>query len=261
MAKAKTVTIPTTHEEAMVYFNTEHHLREVEHCPDMPNNYISIGQRVEVGSLKECTVVGFLFNKAVVIHYLSIGRDVPPNTYTYSVFPWHSAYPIQAEVTSFAKKATLSSYSSTNVDGLIFKVLHFGVNFETSFQREYSWTQTDKDNLIDSIMNGIDIGRFVFVKQPYPLDDLIIDGKQRLSTIVDFYLGKFPYKGKYFYELSRTDRRLFEEHATTKAELPENTPKLMMLKIFLEVNRGGVPVSEEHLATVQKMYDEELLNG
>lgn len=265
MTKSKVQSVkvetPTTHEEAMIHFNKEFYLHDAVHSPEMPVDYLQVGQRVEVGALDNCTVVGFLFNKLVVVHHLARGRDIPPDTYTYGVFSWHGVYPLNLAAISIGKKSELNSYSSTSVDGLIFKVLHFGVNFSPIFQREYVWSQEDKDNLIDSVMNGIDIGRFVFVKQPYPLDDLIIDGKQRLSTLVDFYLGKFPYKGKYFYQLSKQDRRLFENHPATKAEMVENTTKLKMLKVFLEVNRGGVPVTEEHLATVQKMYDEELLNG
>lgn len=91
------------------------------------------------------------------------------------------------------------------------------------------------------------------------LQIVIIDGKQRLSTLIDFFLGKISYKGIYFHELSIRDRQNFLMLQTSYCELPENTSRLKILRVFLEVNTGGVPVAPEHLTKVEAMYQEELL--
>ena len=54
------------------------------------------------------------------------------------------------------------------------------------------------------------IGTFILVKVPYnkelPYMYEIIDGKQRLATIIEFLEDRFTYKGAYFSDLSLSDR-------------------------------------------------------
>src|SRR5689334_18410826 len=60
------------------------------------------------------------------------------------------------------------------------------------------WSDTDKAYLIDSILNGFDIPKlymadFTFADSPLNVKKLpyaIIDGKQRLEAILDFFDGK-----------------------------------------------------------------------
>jgi uncharacterized protein with ParB-like and HNH nuclease domain len=64
------------------------------------------------------------------------------------------------------------------------------------YQRDLVWSLEDKVNLIDSIYNDIEIGRFAFIKTDYSKNNFdfdkdfyweILDGKQRISAIIDFF--------------------------------------------------------------------------
>lgn len=101
------------------------------------------------------------------------------------------------------------------IESLLFKHLSEfgGIDFMPPYQREYVWTDSDKEQLLDSIFMGSDIGKFTV----RVLDDVewferqlsyeIIDGKQRLMTLLNFYLNRFPYKGFYFDVLPRWAHR------------------------------------------------------
>ena len=77
------------------------------------------------------------------------------------------------------------------------------------YQRDYVWELSDKQLLIDSIFNNIDIGKFAFIHLDYKTWNKtgyayeILDGKQRLKTIIDFYENRFSYKGIYYNDLSK----------------------------------------------------------
>ena len=48
----------------------------------------------------------------------------------------------------------------------------------------------------------------------------IIDGKQRLSTLVEFYENRFQYEGKYFTDLGFEDRHQFTSFNIVFGETP-----------------------------------------
>ena len=58
------------------------------------------------------------------------------------------------------------------------------------YQREKRlWNPTEKMDLIDSILRGIDIPKLYFFKAPDTNIYEVVDGQQRLWTIWDFYDG------------------------------------------------------------------------
>lgn len=152
-------------------------------------------------------------------------------------------------------------FINSNIESLIHKHYYFGVDFNPDYQRGYVWTQEDKELLLDSIFKNIDIGKFVFIR----LSDAewmkrnfgyeILDGKQRLSTLIEFYENKLSYKGKYFNDLSGKDKGVFRNHMVSVAEVNE-TDKKTVLKYFLMLNRTGKAMDETHLKAVEDMLSE-----
>ena len=64
------------------------------------------------------------------------------------------------------------------------------------------WDIEDKVKLIDSIFNNIDVGKFAFIKVPYKDNSPsyeCLDGKQRVTALIEFYEGRFEYKGLKYY--------------------------------------------------------------
>ena len=106
--------------------------------------------------------------------------------------------------------------------------------------------------LIDSIFNNIDIGKFAFIHLDYKKWDEtgygyeILDGKQRLNAIIEFYENRFPYKGVYYNDLSGRDKRIFKNHSIVQGEVSE-TERKDVLKYFLMLNRTGKVMDQKHL--------------
>lgn len=230
-----------------------------------PSYFFGVGDKVSYGCLKESVVEEVLYDGKVYV-LKCIATD---NNYgdsfdyeTYRVASWVDVRPIcNSTDTNFSENqdVRLDYYNST-IEGLLLKQYGFGIDFDPDYQRGYVWDETDKELLLDSIFKNIDIGKFVLI---YLSDEEwherglgyeILDGKQRLSTLIEFYENKLPYKGKYFNDLSRMDKRAFTEHQIAVAEVRE-TDKKTVIKYFLMLNRTGKSMDESHLVEVEKMLD------
>lgn len=135
------------------------------------------------------------------------------------------------------------------------------------YQRDFCWSIKEKQLLIDSIYNGINCGQILvrrhswrdMIKEAESNDVVyefdIVDGKQRLNTIVEFMNNKFPDSyGNYWNDLSDYARYQFEDsHCFTLAEMEEGTTDKDVIKAFLGVNFTGVPMSQEHINFVKEI--------
>lgn len=178
------------------------------------------------------------------------------------VVAWISLRPKMPGSTSFSSNEDIRlSYGNLTIESLIYRHILAGVDFEPDYQRERVWTQEDKESLLDSIFMGADIGRFVFrqrTDEEWHKDGLsyeIVDGKQRLLTLLDFYENRLEYRGVMYNELSGRDRRRFLDANTALAEL-RNADREMVLRVFLMLNRGGRPVSEKVIEKAEHLLAE-----
>jgi hypothetical protein len=146
------------------------------------------------------------------------------------------------------------SYSPMQISALLGRYYHFGTDMNPDYQRDYVWSEEDKVALIDSIFHGIDIGKFAYADNPVSDHYLyeIIDGKQRLRTIIDFYENRFPYKGKYFNDLCYRDQNHFENYAVSVADV-RNVDRNTVMKYFVAMNSQGRIMDSAHLDKVRAM--------
>lgn len=135
------------------------------------------------------------------------------------------------------------------------------------YQRDFVWTLKQKQLLIDSIYNGIEIGKFIFkynnwekimsdaIENGHGYDWDCVDGKQRFNTIVLFCLNEFPDSyGNYFKDLSVNAQNKFLDYSNlTLGKLDEKTTDSEIIETFLTINFTGTPMSEEHIQFVQKI--------
>ncbi len=125
------------------------------------------------------------------------------------------------------------------------------------FQRDYVWSEDDKIKLIESIFDNIEIGRIVLHQEfnvknnPDTWCYEVIDGKQRLGAILDYFKDKFKVRGKLFSELSELDKRHFSSITMPVSEV-KNLPRKYQLDLFIKVNTTGIRMSDEHLSKVRK---------
>ena len=153
-------------------------------------------------------------------------------------------------------------YANATIEMLLFRCLSAGIDFEPDYQRGRVWTAEDQGRLLESIFMGAEIGKFVFrVRSTCEtiedgLNYEIIDGKQRLLTLLDFYAGRFPYQGVFFNDLDPVDQRTFKDTSVCIADV-ENYTRDDILKIFLLLNRGGRPVSDDVIRHAEELLEKE----
>ena len=95
------------------------------------------------------------------------------------------------------------------------------------------WTETQEQDLLDSIYNNIEIGKFAFIELPYNENDPttyeILDGKQRLNTLLKFHQGRIKYKGLTIFEMHSIDRYHFENYPISLGELRNATKEQLSI--------------------------------
>jgi hypothetical protein len=117
------------------------------------------------------------------------------------------------------------------------------------FQRPFVWTEQQQVRFIESVFLGLDLGRMCVTStmdSDYngPLDDLIIDGQQRLTTLDRFYRDQFPVRGLRFSELHPGDQRRFLFTVFPQMVLTEwNGPltRETVMDLYDRLAHGGTP--------------------
>lgn len=138
---------------------------------------------------------------------------------------------------------------------------------EVSYQRDFCWSLKDKQLLIESIYNNIDIGKIVLRKRSYEwvqervsqnkiahFKD-IVDGKQRLNALLGFITDEFKdLGGNYYSDLSKKAQSEFENFQSIAfGEIGEAATDEDVKAIFLGVNFTGVPMSKDHIDFVKNI--------
>jgi hypothetical protein len=227
----------------------------------------ALGDKVTIGNLENVYVCGIHENgKIYEINYSSTDNNYgnPITTHNHKVYvKWVDIRKCVEDKSSLIKNIDLRlSYMQMSTQSIFSKAYYFGINFEPEYQREYVWELQDKINLIDSIFNNIDIGKFVFIhydtekwrKTGFGYE--ILDGKQRIRAILDYYEDRFKYNGKYFSDLSYRDQYHFEDYPISVAEM-RNITHEQALRYFIKLNTCGKIMSEEQIDKVRKLLEQE----
>ena len=140
---------------------------------------------------------------------------------------------------------------------------------DVPYQRGLVWDLKQKQLLIDSIYNNIEIGKVVIRKRSWRwVEDRIkkgiiehttfgqiVDGLQRISTLLAFINNEFQDSfGNFFKDLSAdAQRKFFNFRSVTFGELGEEATDEDVLNVFLGINHTGTPMSEEHINYVKSL--------
>lgn len=219
-----------------------------------------VGERVSFGAHKECYIRekgedGMYY----IVECLNVSRErgMPPANEFHATM-WHQLHKYEVKETNFTKEENfyIRQYNGS-LSSLLHMIFYAGIDFEVEYQREHVWKTRDKVSLIDSIFNNIDIGKIVLVQLDYTHDIYyeVLDGKQRLSALRDFYEDRFKYNGYYYSELSRKDKNTFENHSIAYGYL-DNPSKEAIFKTFIKLNTCGKPMARKHLDHVEKLLNE-----
>lgn len=231
--------------------------------PNNPTRIFNVGDRVRFGMHKEVYIreVG-LDNLYYLIESLNVvrNRDSGPKNEFYYI-SWVNIFPFTSNTITkiFTKKDTYRlDYINTGLDSLLHNCYSPGVEFDVEYQRDYVWNDEDKIKLLDSIFNNIDIGKFVLIRRNYSENGKsyeILDGKQRLSTLCEFFEDRFEYNGCKFSELSPNDQNTFERHPIVIGYL-DNPTKEQIYEAFIKLNTCGRIMDASHIKKVENLLNE-----
>lgn len=129
---------------------------------------------------------------------------------------------------------------------------------EVDFQRKDVWKYKQKCELIESILMGLPLPIFYFKLQSNS-NYVVVDGKQRLSTLFEFLENKFVLKslrilnflnGKRFEDLTEelgVYQSQLEDYQVYSHVILPPTPDKILFDIFDRVNRGGTQLNKQEI--------------
>lgn len=129
---------------------------------------------------------------------------------------------------------------------------------DVSFERKLVWKERQKCELIESILMGLPLPIFYF-KQLENGKFVVVDGKQRLSTLFEFLDNKFPLKNLKILDFLNKKKfsDLINEFGLYQTQLEDYqvyshvilppTPDRILFDIFDRVNRGGTKLNKQEI--------------
>jgi hypothetical protein len=123
------------------------------------------------------------------------------------------------------------------------------------FQRPPVWTVDQQTRFIESIWLGLPIGAYIVNEMSggktrntfHPLNDIIIDGQQRLRAIKSYWDDAFPVFGYRWSELDRAEQRDFELCGFTQLTTHLSDEEQVRYA-YNCLNYGGTPHTEAQRA-------------
>jgi hypothetical protein len=237
-----------------------------EHRINEPSVSYKVGDFVIHGAVKESRITEVLDGGRILrLHEICTdGNYGKPFDYERDCYTeWHNVIPFRKWKDSDQRKREKFwiQMFNTSVSGLIHRYHCSPINMDPPYQRGFVWGKEDKKALIESIFDDVDIGKFVLRKLPFsphpaPHSE-IVDGKQRLSALVDFYEGRFMWRGSFFRDLHPQDQNHFEGYQVSLGELSEDSTDEQVLRCFLRLNTSGKSQDPSHLDSVRVMLDKE----
>lgn len=161
-------------------------------------------------------------------------------------------------------KYSITSYGADfPVDGLVKRLRNSSIVIP-SFQRGFVWTVRQASRFIESLLLGLPVPGIFLSKDDESQKLLVIDGQQRLRTLLYFYEGEFAETGRVFrltgvqpqfegltYKtLSDEDRRRLDDsiiHATIIKQDEPSGDNSSIYHVFERLNTGGTLLQPQEI--------------
>ena len=127
--------------------------------------------------------------------------------------------------------------------------------FIPDYQRNFIWRNNNKTLFLESIFLGLPIP-FMFFADCENGKQEIIDGAQRMQTLVEFYNNKLQISGLkkltnlngfYFKDLSESQQRKFLNKTLRIIVLEEDTPDVARQDLFFRINTSGLKANDSEV--------------
>jgi len=135
-----------------------------------------------------------------------------------------------------------------NVAGLR-KVMGY---FIPPWQRGLVWTIQQNIAFLESAWLGLNLGTYTFnqTRRHHPLDNILIDGQQRLHAIQCYLQCQFQVFGYRWDQVTAIDRRRFENNTHFHSYITDSTNERYLRSYYDMTNFGGVAHKESERAIV-----------
>lgn len=249
------------------------HPHVLEGAPVPPSRRLQEGDVLRnIGGLTDCVVASVAHDGKIVIVDVTqtdhnYGKPIVSH-HVLKAFHWTECLkPMVGQVQPTAFAAEFATpfdpcLTTRQMEGLIREAKTGELLDSPDFQRDYVWTQADKESFLESIWASRPLGTFVFVNLSEPgkaSRRVVLDGKQRLDALLAFIESRWAYRGVYFHELSPVDCVALTGVRVQVATIDaEDYTRAQLLRIFLDLNTAGVPQTDSHLAKVREMLASEL---
>jgi hypothetical protein len=151
----------------------------------------------------------------------------------------------------------VSMNTDWTIDTLNGQLVKGNINLMPEFQRRTAWDNVRKSRLIESIIVGLPVPNIVLAEDKEKKGCfIVIDGKQRLVSISEFYSDGFALQGvdlrsdligKRYSEISKDDQRALD-NSTLRSTLIRNwTDEKFLYTMFFRLNSGSLPLSPQEL--------------
>lgn len=157
---------------------------------------------------------------------------------------------------------SVSSYGADYTADLLVGRLRREQIFVPAFQRKYVWNIQKASRFIESLLLGLPVPGIFLSQEQKQNRMLIVDGQQRLMSLLKFYDGLFDdkafklkglgseYNGKTYKDLKESDRNRLDDsilHATViKQDLPSDDDSSIYM-VFERLNTGGMPLQPQEI--------------
>jgi len=157
---------------------------------------------------------------------------------------------------------TISSYGVDNPVVHLISRLEKEIYYIPTFQRAYVWSANDASKFIESLLLGLPVPGIFLYKESDSPRHLVIDGQQRLKSLLAFKEGllrdrafklsglKSKWDGLTFKELDEDDRIRFEDAIIHTTIFKQDAPSDNMdsvYEVFERINTGGMKLSPQEI--------------
>jgi hypothetical protein len=157
---------------------------------------------------------------------------------------------------------SITSYGADYpIDSLVKRLQNHKIRIP-SFQRGFVWNQKQASRFIESLLLGLPVPGIFFSKDTDSADLLVIDGQQRLKSLLFFYDGHIDekvfrlkdvqerFEGKTYAELDADDRQRLDDaiiHATIVKQDEPSEDNSSIYLIFERLNTGGMLLQPQEI--------------
>jgi len=136
------------------------------------------------------------------------------------------------------------------------------IDLNPDFQRAHVWTEGQQILWLQHHLRGGKSGRYLYFNHPgwmssYKGDFVLVDGKQRIEAIRRFLNNEIKVFDHYWEEYADHNRPLVTRN-TMRINVNNLPTRAAVLQWYIEMNAGGTPHTDEEIAKVLALYDEEV---